>query len=79
MGELQKAEVFMLRTNNNTRWNSTWEMINLALQQEDQVDAFCNLEKKLVNDKLTKEDWADLKQLMAMLEPFKWLIMLGEN
>ena len=67
----------MLRADNDTRWNSTWEMINSALQQEDQVDAFCNLEKKLVNDKLTKEDWADLKQLMAMLEQFKWLTMLG--
>jgi hypothetical protein len=71
VGELQKTEVFMLRADNDTRWNSTWEMINSALQQEDQVDAFCNLEKKLVNDKLTKEDWADLKQLMGMLESFK--------
>ena len=79
VGDLQKQEAFMLRADNDTRWNSSWGMVDSALKQQHRVDTFCSLEPGLENDKLTLEDWADLRQLMELLAPFKWLTMLGEE
>ena len=58
--ELQKDSAFMLRADNDTRWNSTWNMIESLLQQRERVDAYISMMPELVNDCLSDQDWADL-------------------
>ena len=69
----------MLKADNDTRWNSTWNMIDSALKQRDRVDAFVAVIPDLVNDALTYHDWEDLEEIMELLAPFKWLTMLGQE
>ena len=40
---------------------------------------FCAMETGLAKDTLTEQDWADLREIMELLEPFHYLTLLGEN
>jgi len=77
--EFQKVDAFMLRSDNDTRWNSTRNMIQSALDQKERVAVFCAMEAGLAKDALTEQDWADLREIMELLEPFHYLTLLGEN
>jgi hypothetical protein len=77
--ELQQQRAFMVRADNDTRWNSTWNMIDSVLAQRQRIDGYCSLESELAKDRLTPRDWADLEEIMELLEPFKYLTMLGQE
>jgi hypothetical protein len=73
--ETQKLGVLQ---DNATRWNSTYKMIERALQKRDEIDTFirrCQRERdpgKRVptEDHLTTEDWLLLAETAAILKPF---------
>ena len=77
--ELQQQKAFMVRADNDTRWNSTWNMIDSVLAQRQRIDGYCSLEPELAKDRLTSRDWTDLEEIMELLEPFKYLTMLGQE
>ena len=79
LAELQKEDAFMLRSDNDTRWNSTRNMIQSALDQKERVIEFCAMESGLAKDALTEQDWKDLKEIMELLDPFHYLTLLGEK
>jgi hypothetical protein len=54
-------------------------MIDSAMKQRDRVSAFVSVVPELEADKLTNSDWADLEEVMELLEPFKYLTMLGQQ
>ena len=37
---LQQSQAFMLRADNDTRWNSTYDMIVSAIQMREAVDTY---------------------------------------
>jgi hypothetical protein len=78
----------MLRLNNDTCWDSTYEMIDRALKLRGPIDAFiiaamnkCSGEtkkehrKQLVADQLKSTDWVELEELHVLLKPFKSITM----
>jgi len=69
----------MVRADNDTRWNSTWNMIDSLLRQRDRVDAYVSMTPELFADKLSKQDWDDLEEVFELLKPFKMLTMLGQE
>ena len=77
--ELQKDSAFMLRADNDTRWNSTWNMLESLLRQRERVDAYISMMSELVNDRLSDQDWADLQEVYELLKPFKMLTMIGQE
>ena len=54
-------------------------MIHCALKQQERIEHFMEMVLELEDDKLTKADWEDLKDLMKLLQPFKKLTVLGEG
>jgi hypothetical protein len=83
---LQAVEAFMVRQNNDTRWNSTHDMIKRALELRGAIDQFIVAAiadqgpstpggERLDNDQLTPADWEDLETLMKLLDPFKEVTM----
>ena len=77
--ELRKNPAFMLRADNDTRWNSTWNMIESLLGQRERVDAYISIVPDLANDRLSDQDWADLQEVYELLKPFKMLTMIGQE
>src|SRR5436305_9128747 len=77
--ELQEEQPFILRADNDTRWNSTWNMIDSALKQRSRVKAFCMAETGLAKDRLADTDWSDLEEIMELLKPFKYLTMVRQE
>ena len=69
----------MLRSDNDTRWNSVQDMVNSVLNQQTRVDGFCQMEAGLVKDRLTETDWSDLKEIVELLKPFKYLTLIGQE
>ena len=69
----------MLRADNDTRWNSTWNMIDSMLKQRERVDAYVRMIPELALDKLTERDWEDLKEVFELLKPFKMVTMIGQE
>ena len=67
----------MLRA--DTRWNSTWNMIDSTLRQRERVKAFVSVVDDLNEDALTRQDWEDLEEVIELLAAFKWLTMLGQH
>jgi hypothetical protein len=73
--ETQKLGVLQ---DNATRWNSTYKMIERALQKRDEIDTFirrCQRERDTgkrvpAEDHLTTEDWLLLAETAAILKPF---------
>ena len=74
-------EALMVVQDNATRWNSTQMMIDRAILLQDYIETYCNRQKRLPKserpkirideDILSEEDWAELRQIQALLEPFK--------
>jgi hypothetical protein len=75
----------MLRLNNNTRWDSSSEMIDCVLKLRNAVDAFMVVamnkhsgkaqkgdREKIVADKLYPGDLRELEDLHALLKPLRW-------
>jgi hAT family C-terminal dimerisation region len=67
-----------LRTDNATRWNSTYLMITRALQKRDEIDTFvarCERERETykrvpAEDHLSSDDWLILAETASILKPF---------
>ncbi|KAE8287441.1 Zinc finger BED domain-containing protein 1 [Larimichthys crocea] len=53
-----------------TRWNSTYEMISRALEQQAPVAAVI-FDKKLSNLELSTSEWTQLERVKDILRPFK--------
>jgi hypothetical protein len=81
---LQAVEAFMVRQNNDTRWNSTYAMIESAIRVQRAIDKFTVAAinesrgtaprgERLEHDQLAPEDWKELEELSKLLEPFKGL------
>jgi len=81
---LRAEEAFMLRQNNDTRWNSTFQMIDRALLLQKALDTFIvaaigdrrltpKERHQLEADRLTTADWKDLHTLHELLQPFEML------
>jgi len=69
----------MLQQDNDTRWGSTWKMVDIFLRHRDQIEVYVNLTKGLEKEKLTDVEWGDLEALKKMLEPFKVASILGQG
>ena len=69
----------MLYSDNDTRGNSTRNMIQSALDQKERVIEFCAMESGLAKDILTEQDWVDLKEIMELFDPFHYLTLLEEK
>ena len=69
----------MLQQDNDTRWGSTWKMVDIFLRHKDQIEMYINLTKGLEKEKLTDTEWGDLESLKKMLEPFKVATILGQG
>jgi hypothetical protein len=69
--KLKDSPAFMLRADNDTRWNSTHDMIESALQQEDRIKMFTSSVDKLADDKLTDLEWRELREVIKLLSPFQ--------
>src|SRR5579859_5442969 len=77
----------MVRQNNDTRWNSTYAMIESAIRVQRAIDKFIVAAinesrgtvprgERLEHDQLAPEHWKELEELeelSKLLEPFKWL------
>jgi hypothetical protein len=83
---LQAVEAFMVRQNNDTRWDSTYAMIESAIPLQRAIDKFIVAainesrgtvprSERLEQDQLAPEDWKELEELAKLLKPFKWLTM----
>ena len=80
-----KDPTFMLRQDNDKRWNSTYDMIQLALQLQEAIDRYIvaamaesrksksKAAERLKADLLHAPDWDELKVLYNLLSPFKEL------
>jgi hypothetical protein len=76
---LHAEPALMLVADNDTRWNSTYDMIWAAVKQRERIDAFVAKTLKLEEDALSEQDWQDLKDMLALLEPFKEVTMIGQE
>jgi hAT family C-terminal dimerisation region len=84
---LANTKAFMLRQNNETRWNSTFDMIERALELRTAIDTFIvasindrsiqyqNKQKSdtVALDKLSSTDWKELEEMCELLRPFKYI------
>ncbi|KAF6782650.1 transposase-like protein [Colletotrichum musicola] len=74
----QSSRETQLLSNNETRWNSTYLMINRALQKKAEIETYVNwvqgeddAARKIPDDDLlSPEDWKVLAEVSAILEPF---------
>jgi hypothetical protein len=65
---------------NSTRWNSTYDSIRRAIQLYTAISMFqIENEQELGDDNLTREDWEELREIAAFLQPFKELTMLLQS
>lgn len=68
---------YQLIQDGGVRWNSSYNMIERALQVRNAVDLFtlhdqqANGPAGLVDDRLTADDWQQLEEFRAFLQPFK--------
>lgn len=77
----------MIICDNNTRWNSAYNMIERALHLRHRIDAFCAVNQRATKqhrddfiedddgsirrDTLTPADWDTLKELYNLTKPFR--------
>lgn len=69
----------MLRADNDTRWNSTHNMIESALRQEDRIKTFVNSVDDLEKDKLSDLEWMELRKVKDLLAPFEQWTQYGQG
>ena len=74
--ELKKE---MLQADNETRWNTTWNMLHVFQRQKERIEVYVDLVPELTDDKLTEAEWKDIDNILQLLEPFKKLTILGEE
>lgn len=56
---------------NRTRWNSWYNLLNIALEREAGINEYVKLNlDSLSNDSLSPRDWVSLRTLHQFLEPF---------
>jgi hypothetical protein len=61
----------MIPLDNNTRWNSWYEMLEVAIDKESAVDAYAkHWFNSLDQDYLLPADWECLRKVYAVLQPF---------
>jgi hypothetical protein len=61
----------MVKSNNTTRWNSTYESILRALALRPAITFYYIAEHKDLSDfQLSEEDWTELTLIVGLLEPF---------
>ena len=78
----------MLRLNNDTRWDLTYEMIDRILKLRGPIDTFVvaamnkhggemkkEHREQLAADQLKSVDWMELEEMHALLKPFKSITM----
>ena len=63
----------MVKSDNATRWNSAYEMVNRGIKLQRRIDLFCYEQGKAIDnaDKLSIDDWATLISVTNILKPFK--------
>jgi hAT family C-terminal dimerisation region len=61
----------MIPLDNSTRWNSWYQMIDIALQKEPAIDNYVKANfKSLEKDHLSPQDWRTLRTISSFLQPF---------
>ena len=56
---------------NRTRWNSSYNMLQVLLKQKAHVDKFCeDFKRELQKDLLDLADWKKLRMINDFLQPF---------
>ena len=88
----EKKQNLMVLQNNTTRWNSTYNMLNRALELKDQIQVYVNNCLAKRNSKgqiadepihkitqLSEEDWLSLHALKEALQPFQEATMLLQS
>jgi hypothetical protein len=61
----------MVKLDNSTRWNSTYDSIQRGLKLKDRIRYFCLINKDAINeDELTDDDWNHLGEIAEGLKPF---------
>lgn len=53
-----------------TRWNSTYDMMTRAMEQQPAISAVI-MEKKLLHLELSAGDWSNVEDIVQVLRPFK--------
>ena len=76
MKELKKE---MLKADNETHWNSIWNMLHVFQRQKECIEVYVNLIPELTNDKLIEAEWKNIDDILQLLELFKKLIVLEEK
>jgi hypothetical protein len=71
--EIQTASAaeLLLVAENDTRWNSTFAMIERGLKLQNNVNFFVTTTPDLHADALDAADWTVLKELIQILQPFE--------
>ena len=67
----------MLPQDNDTRWNSTCKMVKVVIEERERIELYMKLTDDMNDDSLTENDWADLKDLIELLEPFETISTLA--
>ena len=52
---------------NDTRWGSIMDMVEYALENRVHLDMYCQSVKELAEDRLTEQDWLDLKAVQCTI------------
>ncbi|KAM3450012.1 hypothetical protein NHJ6243_009878 [Beauveria neobassiana] len=70
-----------LRRDNDTRWNSWYQMVERALRPKvrQAITVFCAQEAALQEDALAPSDWVTLAEIHKFLEPFHDATMANEG
>lgn len=68
-------KILSLKSDNETRWNSKFEMIARALKLRIAIDAFVANDENLDMDRLTRQDWEELQIIHDILQTFKEAVL----
>lgn len=76
LSERSTVELELIQ-NNDTRWNSTYLMIKRAIQKQNDINSFVfalesdadELSNIPIEDRLSRDDWRMLTEIMHVLEP----------
>jgi hypothetical protein len=68
----------LLPTDNATRWNSWFRVIEVAVEKKTHIVAFCHQHSDQVNE-LSPHDWDILKKTYEFLQPFYYATLAAEK
>ena len=61
----------MVKLDNSTRWNSTYDSIRRGLKLKNRIRFFCiEYSDRIREDQLTDDDWNHLSEIFEGLKPF---------